>query len=85
MTADFGSLVPKTKLVPEYVRNKPDNGIVGYTSRLWFCGVFLQIIFNMNFSNLYFFVHFSCQIPFIHHLIQCIVRSPKVKRVMWAL
>ena len=27
MTADFGSFVPKTKFVPKYVRNKPDNGI----------------------------------------------------------
>ena len=27
MTVDFGSLVPKTKFVPKYVCNKPDNGI----------------------------------------------------------
>ena len=35
MTADFGSLVPKTKLVPKYVCNKPDNGIHIKTFVLW--------------------------------------------------
>ena len=32
---------------------------MGYTSRLLFCGVFLQIIFNTTFSNLYFFRSFQ--------------------------
>ena len=35
MTADFGSLVLKTKLVPKYVLSKPDNGIHIKTFVLW--------------------------------------------------